>query len=127
MNKREREKTLKYIIKLVNSFILSIDKYKGTIDLASYSKEVMQDILIDRFETSDELMEISIRMDSFRQEIAQHISEMKDGADKDEWDEFYYNIIRIEDMIYISDNNIYTIDEYIDAMIKFKNALEQLL
>ena len=135
MNRKERQKSLNCIIKSVDSFINKIKKYNKNMVLAKeitdisidYPKETIQDILVDCFETSDELMEIFNRLDCLRQEVSQHISEMKDGINKDEWDNFYYNMVRIEDSTYVVENNICTIDDYIDTIVRFRNTLEQLL
>lgn len=135
MNRKERQKSLNCIIKSVDLFINKIKKYNKNMILAKeitdisidYPKETIQDILVDCFETSDELMEIFNRLDCLRQEVSQHISEMKDGINKDEWDNFYYNMVRIEDSTYVVENNICTIDDYIDTIVRFRNTLEQLL
>ena len=135
MNRKERQKSLNCIIKSVDSFINKIKKYNKNMVLAKeitdisidYPKETIQDILVDCFETSDELMEIFNRLDCLRQEVSQHISEMKDRINKDEWDNFYYNMVHIEDSTYVVENNICTIDDYIDTIVRFRNTLEQLL
>ena len=127
MDKRECKNRLKDIVGSISSFIESVNKYKKVVNLENYSSKSMQDILVDRFETSKELMDILISIDHLRGDVSEYICGIKDSLNKDKWDEFYYNLVHIEDMIYVSENDIYSIDDYIKLLMGFKNKLKSLL
>lgn len=148
MNKRERKSRLKDIVKTIDVAIVSIEKNAKNIigqaqekieDLSWYleencimpsdfdAEEMIKNILVDYFENDDEVQEIIGLIEELREEVSEHIEEMREGSNKEEWEDFYYNMEYIENVIDIEEQGIDSVDCFIDNMNQLKDDLENLI
>lgn len=148
MNKRERKSSLKDIVKMIDENLVYIEgNATGIIgqaqqkieDLALFleencimpenfdAEEMKKEILVDYFDNDEDIQEILGSIESFREEVYEHIGEMREGANKEEWEEFYANLEYIEDIVNIEEQEISDIETYIENMEQLKRDLEDLI
>ena len=148
MDKRERKSRLKDIIKDIDKTIgwletdakKTIKTIQGKIDDLSWclemnclmpdsfdTDEMMKDILVEYFDYDEDIIEIKGGIDSLREDVYGHIEEMKDGSNKEEWEEFYSNLEYVEDIIDIKEQEITDVEDFIENMKELKNRLEDLV
>lgn len=148
MNKRERKSRLKDIINMIGKSLNHvkddanevIGKAQEKIDDLSWyleekcivpesfdAEEMKKEILVDYFDNDEDVIEIKDEIESFREDVYEHVEEMREGLNKEEWEEFYSNLEQIEDIIDIDEQEISDIDTFIDNMEQLKRDLEDLL
>ena len=120
MDKRELKVRVKEIINAIDESIETIEDSKSILDEAkeklddlegyldlnsimpSYgfdSDEIFQNILEEYFENDDEITNIISDIESLRSDIEEHISEMSEGARREQWEELQYELSSIEDIL----------------------------
>ena len=147
MDKRERKARLKEIITMIDESLVSIEDTKKFMketekkidDLSWYfemhcitpnsfdTEKMIQEILVDYFDNDNEIIEIRSDIQSLREEVYEHIDEMKDGANKEEWESFYSELEYIEDIIDIEEQEISSVEGFIENMKQLKIQLQNLV
>jgi len=148
MDKKERNSRLKDIVEAIDKSINGIEKYEKKIMKETYEKiddlycyledrcivpnsfdteKMMQEILDDYFTHDEEIMDIKRDIEELTNDVYEHINEMEDGSNKEEWERFFSNIEFIEDIICIQYENINTVEKFIEHMKKLKSDLESLM
>lgn len=147
MDKRERKARLKDIIKMIDESFSSIEGAKKIIDKAEEkiddlvwyfeencimpnsfdAEEMMKEILVDYFDNDDEIIAIRSDIQSLRDDVYEHIGEMRESSNKEEWEYFYSNLEYIEDIIDIEEQEITKVDEFIENMDELKNRIQELI
>ena len=148
MNKREFKVRVKEIIESIDESIKYIEENSKPMldeakekldDLEGYldyhcinpdgfdSEEVFQSILEDYFENEGEILNIIGNIVNLRIDIEEHISDMSEGARKEEWEELHYELCGMELILDVSENGADDVDSYIDNMCELKNQLFDLM
>lgn len=147
MDKRERKARLKEIIELVDEAIEMVkgtpydifeeakDKLEDTFDYMESNcivpegfdpEELMVGMIKDYFDNDDEILNLVGQIEGFREEVEERIGEMREGVNKEEWEDFLYNLDNIEEVIDVEGAYITDIESYIEALQELKNNLENL-
>lgn len=148
MNKRERKSRLKDIVSMIDINLGYIEGDAKDIvgqaqqkieDLAWFleencimpesfdAEEMKKEVLVDYFGNDEDIQEILGNIESLREEVYEYIGEMREGANKEEWEEFYTNLEYIEDIVNIEEQEISDIETYIENMEQLKRDLEDLI
>lgn len=148
MDKRERKTRLKNIIKMVNEGIVSVEEGAKVVigtaqdkinDLGDYlevhcieppcfdTDEMIKEILIDYFDNDTEVTEIKNEIQSLKEDILEHTEEMREGSNKDEWEDFYSSLESVDEVLDVHEQNIEDVDSFIENMGQLKNNLEDLI
>lgn len=148
MDKRERKTRLKEIIEAIDKSIVSIEGFdkrlmvetqKKIDDLYGYLEnhcivpdsfdpdEMMKEILVDYFNNDEDIIEIRDSIEGLKEDTYDHIDEMKEGSNKEEWEEFYSNLEYIDDIIDFEEQEISNVKEFIENMKELKSRLNDLI
>ena len=148
MDKRERKTRLKEIIEVIDKSIIGIEKFDKRLMLETQKKiddlygyldnhcivpdgfdpdEMMKEILADYFNNDEEIMEIIGDIESLKEDTYDHIDEMRESSNKEEWEEFYSNLEYIDDVIDFEEQEISNVEEFIENMKELKSRLNDLM
>ena len=148
MDKRERKSRLKEILGQVEEVI---ELVKGTpSDLFEEAREkleelegflevncitpddfdielLLQNMIKDYFDNDNEVIDMLSQIESYKEEVEEHIEGMREGANKEEWQDFHAELDCIEEVVDIELNDISDIADYIEALEELKDNLENLI
>ncbi len=148
MDKRERKVRIKEIIEKVDKSIIGIEKFEKILMQETYQKiedlyyylecncivpnsfdteKMMQEILSDYFNYDSEITDIKKDIEDLTNDVYDHINEMENNSSKKEWEVFFSNIEFIEDIISFEDQEINTVEKFIEHMKQLKSKLESLI
>ena len=148
MDKRERKSRLKDIVGAIDQRVADIEKYDKGLMTKTEKKidelcchlenhcivpdsfrpeEMMNEIIADYFSNDEDIMEIRGSIESLKEDTYHHIDEMKEGSNKEEWQEFYSNLEYIDDVIDFEEQEISNVEEFIENMKELKSNLESLI
>ena len=88
---------------------------------------MMKEILVDYFNNDEDIIEIRDSIEGLKEDTYDHIDEMKEGSNKEEWEEFYSNLEYIDDIIDFEEQEISNVKEFIENMKELKSRLNDLI
>lgn len=148
MDKRERKSRLKDIIEAIDESVVSIEGFDKRLMVKTQKKiydlylhlenhcivpdsfdpdEMMKEILVDYFNNDEDIIEIRDSIEGLKDDTYDHIDEMKEGSNKEEWEEFYSNLEYIDDIIDFEEQEISNVEEFIENMKELKSRLNDLI
>lgn len=148
MDKRERKSRLKDIIEMVDKCIIGIEQHDKVLmteahkrieDLHWYleencivpdsfdPEEMMKEILVDYFGYDREILDIRKDIECLADDIYDHMEEMEEGSNREEWEEFCDHLERLGGFLYIKEQKIKDIEEFIKHMKELKSELQDLI
>ena len=148
MDKRERKSRLKDIIKMVDKCIVDTEKHDKALMIETQEKiedlhwyfeqncivpdsfdpeEMMKEILVDYFNHDTQIVRIRKNIEFLADDICDHMKEMEEGSNREDWEEFYDHLTYLSGFLYIEENEINNIEEFMKNINELKNGLQDLI